>query len=85
MSQPVRSGPTSARVAEHGPRALAKKRRRPEQIATRSSMALEAMCFAIVRRLPGLSRVNSVEVLEIVVAAQRTKLGAWRSCDLTVA
>jgi hypothetical protein len=76
MKQPTRSSPASAQVAEPGNHGPGKKRRRPEQLATRSSMALEAMCFAIVRRLPGMSRVKGVEVLQVMGDAEE---GNWRS------
>lgn len=42
-----------------------KKRAKPPQAATRSRDALEAMCLAVVRRLPGLARVRHVAVIEI--------------------
>ena len=39
-----------------------KARSVPRQIATRSRSALEAMCVAVVRRLPGLEGVRHVAV-----------------------
>lgn len=68
MNQRPALNPVSPQVDAR--RAGAKRRRRPEQLATRSSMALEALCFAIVRRLPGMGQIRSVQVLEIVDDAQ---------------
>jgi len=42
-----------------------KPRMPPQQVATRSKSALEAMCVAVVRRLDGLDQVRHVEVLPL--------------------
>jgi hypothetical protein len=42
-----------------------KPRMPPQQVATRSKSALEAMCVALVRRLDGLEGVRRVEVVPL--------------------
>ena len=42
-----------------------KSRNPPQQIATRSRSALEAMCVAVVRRVSGLESVSHVAIVEI--------------------
>jgi hypothetical protein len=46
-----------------------KPRTPPQQVATRSKSALEAMCVAVVRRLDGLAGVRHVEVLPLEAEA----------------
>src|SRR4051812_29603740 len=41
-----------------------KPREKPTQVATRSLSAIEDLCIAVARRLPGLDAVRRVEVLE---------------------
>ena len=50
-------------------------RRKPAQVDRRSKGALEAMCLAIVKRLPGLERTRHVEVIEIEFDDEGTN---WR-------
>ena len=50
-------------------------RQNPAQVDRRSKGALEAMCLAIVKRLPGLERTQYVEVVEIEFDDEGTN---WR-------